>query len=473
MPGKTKGTHLKTLPLQELTAISILDGRNRKDVVDLAPFVCEYNLIRLRIEVEAKYLIALSDEGIIRPLTAAERQKLESFGQSMTLQDGEKVKKIETETDHDVKAMEKSFRLRLTGSLKDLIEKIHIGLTSEDVNNLAYRLALKRATDQVLIPALDRLIEELINRAERDKNTPMMARTHGQRAVPTTLGKEFAVFASRLNREVKTLAGRQLFGKLTGAVGNLNALQITYPEIDWINFAQKFIRSFGFEPNLVTTQINPYEDMITFFQNYQRINGILIDFDQDIWRYVSDNWFVQENKKGEVGSSAMPQKINPWRFENSEGNLGKATALLEYFCRELATSRLQRDLSDSTIVRDMGVPLGWSLLAYKNTLNGLLRLKTNSGKISKDLDEDWTVLSEAAQTLMRRRGVEDPYSLILSKTRGRHIGKTEWLKLIKSLPVSPADKKVLQKLTPQNYIGLAVKITENAINEIKSAKEEL
>lgn len=469
MPNKGR----RPLPFSELTAISILDGRNRKDVLELAPFVSEYNLIRTRIEVEAKYLIALSEVDVARPLSPAERRQLDSFGPDLTLADAKRVKKIEEETDHDVKAMERSFRARLEGtSLKDIIEMVHLGLTSEDVNNLAYRLILKRATDQVFVPTLDHLTDELVTRADQYKSMVMIARTHGQKAVPTTFGKEFVVFAGRLNRQVRELAKRSLTGKLTGAVGNLNALQTAYPEVDWLDFSGKFVRSFGLEPNFNTTQINPYDDMADYFQNYQRINGILTDFNQDMWRYISDHWLVQEVEAGKVGSSTMPQKVNPIRFENSEGNLGKANALFEYFSGKLPVSRLQRDLSDSTVIRDMGVPLGYSLLAYKNTLRGLSRVRPNEEQIAQDLDSDWSILSEPAQTLMRKFGVDDPYTIMANLTRGCHIGESEWKGLVNKLPISKEQKKALRKLTPQNYIGLAVEITEKAIGEIKSSRKK-
>ncbi len=459
------------LPLEELTAITILDGRNRADVAELAPYVSEYNIIRTRLGVEAKYLISLSDIGVVRPLAPAERRKLNSFGEQLSLSKSKKIKQIEEETNHDVKAMERAFRSMLEGtSLANLTEKVHIGLTSEDVNNLAYRLILKRATNDVLVPALDGITNELCARASDFKGTPMLARTHGQAAIPTTLGKEIAVFAMRLNKETRDLADRPLVGKLTGAVGNLNALQFTYPQVDWIAFSENFVRSFGFEPNLTTTQIDPYEDMIQYFQNYQRINGILTDFDQDMWRYISDYWFTQEVRKREVGSSTMPQKVNPIRFENSEGNLGKANAIFEYFARKLAVSRLQRDLSDSTVIRDMGAPLGWSLLAYKNTLKGLQRVKPNIGIINDALDADWSILGEAAQTLMRSAGVKDPYSLIAGLTHGRRLDREEWLILVNQLPIDEEHKKKLRELTPATYIGLAVEITKKAIDEIRSSR---
>jgi adenylosuccinate lyase len=459
------------LPLTELSAITTLDGRYRRDVAELSPYVSEFSIIRTRVEIEAKYLTALSDVGVVRPLTQEEREKLNSFGGKISLEDAGKIKKIEDETDHDVKAMEKSFRTMLSGtSLEDLIEKIHIGLTSEDINNLTYRLILKRSCEDVLLPNLDQTTDKLVEWAEKYKETPMLARTHGQAAVPTTLGHEFAVFANRLNKEVRILDGRILEGKLNGAVGSFNALKDSYPNIDWISFAKKFITSFGLKPNLITTQIAPYEDMIKDFQTFIRINNILMDFDQDVWRYISDHWFAQEAKKETTGSSTMPQKINPIKFENSEGNLGKANALFGFFSEKLSKSRLQRDLSDSTVIREMGAPLGWSLLAYKNTQKGLERIWPNLPLIANALNEDWSILSEAAQTRMRTYGIEDPYTIMKNLTRsGEKIDKNKWLEIVESLPMTNEQKADLKELTPQKYIGLAITITENTISEIKSS----
>lgn len=469
----TPAERQKPLPLTELTAISILDGRNRQDVVELPPYVSEFNIIRARIEVEAAYLMALSDIEVVRPLTLKERRRLASFGPNLSLAEAKKIKKIEDETQHDVTAMTRAFRTMFKGtSLEDVVEMVHFGLTSEDVNNLAYRLILKRATDDVLLPALDQVVDKLIDQAEKYKDIPMLARTHGQAAVPTTVGKELVVFASRLNKEVRGLEKRPLTGKLTGAVGNLNALQAAYPRLDWISFSENFVRSFGFEPNLTTTQINPYEDIIEFFQNYQRINGIFTDLDQDMWRYISDSWFVQQAKAGEVGSSTMPQKVNPIRFENSEGNLGKANVFFEYFVRKLPVSRLQRDLSDSTVIRDMGVPLGYSLLAYKNISKGLSIVRPNKEHLAQVLDADWTILSEGAQIIMRTFGVDDPYSLMLKLTRGRRIGGEEWIEMIKKLPVETETIVALLGLSPFTYVGLAVELTERAIKEIRNSRKK-
>src|SRR3989344_2792560 len=449
------------LPFSELTAVTPLDGRYRGKIAELAPHVSEFNLIRTRIEVEAKYLVALSDIGVVRDLTEEERKKLNFFGQNVNYEDALKVKQIEDTTRHDVKAMERAFRMMLAGtSLEDLTEMIHFGLTSEDVNNLAYRLMLKRATRQVCIPVLDTLTDELIERANRFKAVPMIGRTHGQAAVPTTIGKEFVVFAVRLNKEVRTLDKAKLTGKLTGAVGNFNALQLAYPKIDWISFSERFMKSLGFEPNLTTTQINPYEDIVSYLQNYERINNIIIDLDQDLWRYISDHWFVQEVKKGEVGSSTMPQKVNPIDFENSEGNLGMANAITEFLSRKLMISRLQRDLSDSTAIRNIGTALGYSLVGYKSVLNGLSRVRPNEEKISEDLDKDWSILTEAAQTILRKNGVKDSYYSILKNTRGRIFKEEDWLSLVNSLPIKRDDKKLLLKLTPGSYLGLSEKLTD-------------
>ena len=473
MPTKMSNKGRTDLPLTELTAISILDGRNRTDIQELAPYVSEFNLIRTRFSIEARYLIALSNTSVLRSLTTKEKQILNNLGENLTLKSAQQVKRIEEDTQHDVKATERSFRSMLHGgSLEDATELVHLGLTSEDINNLAYRLILKGTTDEVLIPALDELIDNLLDKADKYKGKAMLARTHGQAAVPTTVGKEFVVFAARLNKEVRDLSTRELTGKLTGAVGNLNALETAYPEIDWLNFSKNFIHSFGFDANLVTTQINPYEDMIAYFQIYQRINNILTDLVQDMWRYISDGWLVQKTKQGEVGSSTMPQKVNPIRFENSEGNLGKANALFGYFAEKLGRSRLQRDLSESTVIRDMGVPLGYSLLAYKNILKGLSRIKPDLDKISADLNSDWAILSEAAQTLMRRLGVDDPYSLMATMTQGKHIGELEWLELVDQLPIPDENKETLKKLKPETYLGLAVKITEGALKRIKLSREK-
>lgn len=463
----------KPLPLTELTAITILDGRNRADVAELAPHVSEFGIIKTRVEVEAKYLVALSEVGIIRPLTDPEKKRLMSFEDRISLSDAKKIKKIEEENDHDVKAMEIAFRDMLSGtSMEDLIEKVHFGLTSEDINNITYRLILKRVTQDVTLPVLDELIDDLLEHAKDYKETPMLARTHGQSAVPTTLGHEIAVFARRLNKQVRSLEEHPLEAKLTGAVGNLNALNDSYPKIEWEFFAEDFIGSFGFDPNLITTQTAPYEDMIEYFQHYSRINGILLDFDQDTWRYISDHWFAQELKVDEVGSSTMPQKINPIKFENSEGNLGKANALFDFFARKLPVSRLSRDLSDSTVIRDMGAPLGWSLLAYKNTRRGLARIFPNTKLMTQALNEDWSILSEAAQTRMRKFGVDDPYSIMKNLTRGKQVGRKRWLEIVDQLPLTDKQKGDLKRLTPENYLGLAIELTEKAIEEIEISRRK-
>lgn len=458
-------------PYSELTAITPLDGRYRSRVEELVPYVSEYALIKFRMEVEIKYLLALSEAGVTRKFTGDEKTLLENILNDIDFATIEKVKDTENHTRHDVKAMERTLRGILENtSLKDQIEMIHIGLTSEDINNIAYRLILKRGTE-VVLQSLETIIDELIDRAKQYKETPMLARTHGQPAVPTTLGKEMALFATRLNRQVRKLRAQNLTGKLTGAVGNFNALHYVYPKTDWIAFSEKFISSLELAPNLITTQINQYDDVVEYLQNIQRINSILIDFDQDMWRYISDEWFTQVPKKGEVGSSTMPQKVNPIDFENSEGNLGIANGLIETLSRKLVISRLQRDLSDSTTIRNYGSILAYSLIGYKSILTGLSRVNPNTEKITAALNNDWAILGEGVQTLLRKTGTEDPYSLISGLTRGEKVDSQQWHKWVADLPVVEDVKNVLLNLRPENYVGIAAKLTDKAIKEIEDSRK--
>jgi adenylosuccinate lyase len=458
-------------PYSELTAITPLDGRYRSRIEELVPFVSEYALIKFRMEIEIKYLLALSNANVTRKFTDEEKTLLQTLLDKSDFAAIEKVKETEKKTRHDVKAMERTLRSMLENTtLKDQIEMIHIGLTSEDVNNIAYRLILKRGTE-VILQSLETIIDELVESAQQYKNVPMLARTHGQAAVPTTVGKELVLFATRLNRQVRKLTSQKLTGKLTGAVGNFNALQYVYPQTDWIAFSETFIASFDLIPNLITTQINQYDDVVEFLQNIQRINGVLIDFDQDMWRYISDEWFVQTAKQGEVGSSTMPQKVNPIDFENSEGNLGIANGLIESISRKLVISRLQRDLSDSTTIRNYGTVLAYSLIGYKSILTGLSRVNPNEDKITKALNNDWAILGEGVQTLLRKTGAEDPYSLISGLTRGEKVNAAAWNKWVADLPIVDDIKNVLLDLTPEKYIGLASKLTERAIQEIEDSRK--
>jgi len=463
----------QTSKLSQLTAISSLDGRYTDKTAELAPLVSEYGLIKNRIEIETKYLLALSKSGVTRKFTDEEVKILTDLAGNDSIDAAiEKVKEIEKETRHDVKAVERMLRAKLEdSSLKDQLEFIHFGLTSEDINNLAYRLQLQRATQQILLPALDEMIDHILEITERFKSTPMLARTHGQSAIPTTVGKEFSVFANRLNKQVRKLEQHKLTGKLNGAVGNFNALTYAYPETDWIKFSEEFISSFGFEPNLSTTQINSPEDILEIIQTYQRINGIIIDLNQDMWRYISDGWISQIAKEGEVGSSTMPQKVNPIDFENSEGRLGIANSIGDYFVRKLPISRLQRDLSDSTVLRDIATFLGNSLIGYKSTLTGLTRIEPNVKEIETALNKDWSILTEGVQTLLRKENVSDSYSLIAQLSRGGTVDPKKWGEWVNQLAVSEELKSHLSTLTPEKYIGLSVELTDRAIAKIKESRK--
>ena len=449
------------LDLSKITAINPLDGRYRSKTEELAPFLSEYALIKYRIEVEIKYLIALSKDKIIREFSKKEEEILTSFYTEFSVDGAQKVKNIEEETRHDVKAVEKYLRLKFEKtSLKDVAEMIHFGLTSEDINNIVYRLMLRDALEKVVLPKLSEINTELKTRVKKYKTTVILGRTHGQAAIPTTFGKEMAVFCARLGREISSLEKPELTGKLNGAIGNFSSFYFADPEVDWIKFSNSFIYSLGLLPNLITTQINPFEDVIALLQTLQRANGILLDFDQDMWRYISDHWLKLAVKEKEVGSSTMPQKVNPIDFENSEGNLTLANGLIQTMNDKLYISRLQRDLTNSTIIRNLGTVLGYCLLAYKSALTGLSRTDVNTEKINEDLEKDWSILSEGLQTFLRMKNFTEAYDFVKKNVRGKQLTKNDWEDLINSLPLEQKEKEKLLKLTPTTYIGLAEKLVD-------------
>lgn len=453
--------------MNPLLAISPIDGRYRNHVEELAEYSSEFGVIKYRTTIEIKYLIALSKAGVIRKLKNSELKLLSKIIDKFDLEEAQKQKEIANEyqkprlikshgTQHDVKAIEYYLKEELSKtSLSDILEFIHFGLTTWDINNISERLMFKDAINNVILENLVILNDELINQSKRYKNLPMLGRTHGQPAIPTTLGKEIKIFQNRISKEIEILRKLKFYGKLNGAVGNYSALYLAYPKINWQLFAKNFLSEFGLEINESTNQIASYEDIIFAFQTIQRINGILLDFDQDMWRYISDGWFVQENIKEEIGSSTMPQKINPIMFENSEGNLIVANSLIEGFVNKLPISRLQRDLSGSTVVRNFGMCLAYSLLAYKNCLSGIKKVKANEPKIKEDLNSDWSILAEAVQIILRRENVKNSYEVVKSLTRGKKMNQQDYLKFIDDLPTPQEVKEELRKITPENYIGIS------------------
>lgn len=462
----------RSLPLTELTAITPLDGRYRKDLHLLADLTSEYALIMTRMYLEIEYLLILSQFGVIRKFTAKEKTLLVTIPKEFSLSDAKAIKTIEEKTLHDVKAVELFLREKLKNtSLSDIVEMIHFGITSEDINNIAVRHMLRRSVNEAVLPVLTTFTIKLSEFAKKEQKTDMLARTHGQAAVPTTLGKELAVFLLRIKSELRLLASYQLSGKMTGAVGNMNALSFARPDINWQKVADAYVEAADFRPNPITIQINPYDDVIAYFQVIQRINNILLNLSQDMWRYISDGWFVQVVKKDEVGSSTMPQKVNPIFFENAEGNLGLANALIEFFTRKLSVTRLQRDLSDSTVTRNFGTTLGYSLLAYNNLLKGFSRVIPDREKMRTVLNEDWSILTEAAQTMLRLEGVADAYMLVKKLTRGKRVGKTHWQEWVGGLPLSEKSQQLLLDLTPETYVGLSSELVEHATKTIRKEKK--
>lgn len=452
--------------MNPLDLLSPLDGRYADSTAPLRDYFSEFAFLRDRVRVELDYLSALSKTGLIRPLSESESDLLQSLSQNFNITDAEAIHSFEQQTRHDVKAIEYFLREKLqTTSLTDLLPWLHFGLTSEDVNNIAQSISLRDSREAILIPALDDLLNHILEFVKSYRALPMLARTHGQPAVPTTLGKEFAVYLARLKKAFKEIANHKFEAKLTGAVGNFNALHSAIPQMDWFSFSANFIQRYGFELNFVTTQILPYDNWIRYFDALRLTNSILIDFSQDIWRYISDDYLKQVVLEGEVGSSTMPQKVNPIDFENAEGNLGIANALLTHYAQKLTVSRLQRDLSDSTVRRTFGVALGHTLLAWTNLTRGLQRISANEEKILFDLNSHWEVISEGAQTILRAAGRSDAYETLKQGTRGRVLTEADYAAWLEALDVDEETRAKLKSLGPEHYVGLAVQICDQVIQQ--------
>jgi adenylosuccinate lyase len=464
--------------LDTLTAISPVDGRYRGTAEALAEYFSEYALMKMRVTVECEYLMALSEtKGIgIRPLTADEKAMLRALPQ-ISIDDAQIIRKFEREghdgipaTNHDVKAVEYFIKLKLkNSSLADVLEWVHFALTSEDVNSTAHALALRGALEAVMLPALGKVANEIVRLARTHADTAMLARTHGQSATPTTFGKEMNVFARRLDKQVTTLRGSSVLMKWGGPTGNYNAQMVALPQVDWLAFAHAFaarLNASGTNPagsvrlalNEVTTQIEPHDTFAEMFDNLRRINTILIDLSQDVWRYISDGWLTQKPKEGEIGSSAMPHKVNPIDFENAEGNFGVASALFEHLSRKLPISRLQRDLSDSTVARTFGTAFAHALIGYHSLLRGFGKISVNEPALRDALTTHPEVLAEAIQTVLRVADVEMPYEKLKALTRGKQVTMEDFAIFIDGLEIGPEMKERLKALRPETYTGLAGKL---------------
>ena len=445
--------------LTQLTAISPVDGRYRRVAEPLAEYFSEYALIKNRVRVEVEYFIALCElplpelEGVDHAIFDTLRDIYRNF----TTEDAERVKEIEKTTNHDVKAVEYLLKEKLSAlGLDAYLEFIHFGLTSQDINNTSQPLMLREAMTNVYIPALEELLETLSSLAEEWRGIPMLAHTHGQPASPTTLGKEMLVFVERLDEQFEHLLDIAISAKFGGATGNFNAHHVAYPEIDWADFANKFVGDrLGLSRSQFTTQIDHYDNLAAIFDALKRINTILIDLSRDMWTYISMEYFKQRIKAGEVGSSAMPHKVNPIDFENAEGNFGMANAIFEHLSAKLPVSRLQRDLTDSTVMRNMGVPVAHTLISFKSLMKGLGKLLLNRAALEADLERNWAVVAEGIQTILRREGFPKPYEALKALTRTNEaITETSIREFIATLDVSPEVKAELANITPHTYTGI-------------------
>ena len=446
-----------------LLALSPLDGRYASKVDALRPIFSEYGLIRARVRVEIEWLLALAAEPGIAELPAfsdAAQQRLRALADGFSVANAARVKEIERTTNHDVKAVEYFIKeqLRDDAELGPALEFVHFACTSEDINNLSYALMLRQARDEVLLPTLDKVTASLRQLAHDQAAQPMLSRTHGQTASPTTLGKEIANVVARLERQRKQIAAVELTGKINGAVGNYNAHAVSYPDVDWPAFAQRFVESLGLPFNPYTTQIEPHDNVAELGDAVRRANTVLVDLARDIWGYISLGYFKQKLKEGEIGSSTMPHKVNPIDFENAEGNFGIANALFEHFSAKLPISRWQRDLTDSTVLRALGTAFGHTQVALDSLAKGLGKLEVNPQRLDADLDAAWEVLAEAVQTVMRRHGLPNPYEQLKALTRGQGITADSMRQFIQSLDLPEEERERLAALTPGGYTGLAERL---------------
>ena len=457
---------LAAMSLSPLTALSPLDGRYAAKTDKLRPILSEAGFMHHRVKVEIAWLQALAAAGLaeIKPFSKDAGALLDRIAADFTEADAARIKEIEAVTNHDVKAVEYWLKEQVKDvpELMAASEFIHFACTSEDINNTSHGMMLKAARDTVLLPALQAVIDRLADLAHEHAAVPMMSRTHGQPASPTTLGKEIANVVARLRRAAERIAAVEVLAKMNGAVGNYNAHLSAYPEIDWAAFSRKVIEErLGLTFNPYTIQIEPHDYMAELFDAVARANTILLDLNRDIWGYISLGYFKQRTKAGEIGSSTMPHKVNPIDFENSEGNLGMANAVLKHMAEKLPVSRWQRDLTDSTVLRNIGVGLGYALLAYDSCLRGLNKLEVNPARLAEDLDATWEVLAEPVQTVMRRYGVENPYEQLKELTRGKGISREAMQTFVQGLAIPQSAKDQLLALTPANYIGIAEKLARD------------
>ena len=453
------------MELNELTAISPVDGRYGSKTIALRDLFSEYGLIKHRVLVEIRWFQALASNNEIAEVPALDSDALKVLNgivDNFSLADAERIKTIERTTNHDVKAVEYFLKEKIQGNamLEASNEFLHFACTSEDINNLSHGLMLKAGRDTVLLPAMDEIIDCLTRQAQEFAAQPMLSRTHGQTASPTTVGKELANVVYRLRRQRELVANTEIYGKANGAVGNYNAHYSAYPDIDWPAFSQQFIESIGLRINPFTIQIEPHDYMAEMFDAISRFNTILIDLSRDIWAYISNAYFKQKTVAGEIGSSTMPHKVNPIDFENAEGNLGIANAIFNHLSLKLPISRWQRDLTDSTVLRNLGVGFAHSLIAYQSLLKGLNKLEINADVIEADLNASWEVLAEPIQTVMRRYGIENPYEKLKELTRGKSITQEAFQEFIQTLDIPEDARENLLQLTPYNYIGNAVEQTK-------------
>jgi len=449
------------MDLTALTAVSPVDGRYGRKTENLRPIFSEFGLIRHRVLVEVRWLQALAAEPLIPEVPALGEHAdaiLNGIVDNFSEEDAQRVKNIERTTNHDVKAVEYFLKEKVSGNqeLQAISEFFHFACTSEDINNLAYALMLREARGQVLLPQIDEVIQAITALAHATAELPMLSRTHGQPASPTTLGKEMANVVHRLRRQREQIAAVKLMGKINGAVGNYNAHMVAYPEINWPSFAETFVNDLGLDWNSYTIQIEPHDYIAELFDAIARYNVVLIDFARDVWSYISLGYFKQRTVAGEVGSSTMPHKVNPIDFENAEGNFGVANALFDHLAMKLPVSRWQRDLTDSTVLRNLGVGVAHSVIAYDSLLRGIGKLEANPQRLQEDLDATWEVLAEAVQTVMRRYGVEQPYEKLKELTRGKGISAESLQAFIAGLEIPEEARQELAKLTPSGYIGNAV-----------------